>query len=147
MTNIDADTPRSLIVPPDNFYYAKTHEWVSLEDKNMVTVGITYFAQDQLGEIVSWKLPRKGQMLERMQVFGLVESNKHVSDLYAPVSGEVVELNNSLTPGLISDHPMSEGWLIRIELSRENDLTHLMDPAGYKSFIEKELKEIEGGSP
>ena len=139
----DTDTPRRLIVPADNFYYTKTHEWVSLEDRNMVTVGITYFAQDQLGEIVSWKLPRKGQMLERQQIFGLVESNKHVSDLFAPVSGEVVECNGSLTPGLISDNPMDEGWLIRIELSRENDLTYLMDPASYKKFIEKELQELE----
>lgn len=142
MQDNDLDIPRRLIVPTDSFYYTNTHEWVSLEDKNVVTVGITYFAQDQLGEIVSWKLPQKGQMLERTQVFGLVESNKHVSDLYVPVSGEVVEVNSSLSPGLISDAPMSEGWLIRIEMSRENDLTHLMDPAGYKKFIEKELESL-----
>ena len=141
MNSID-ETPRPLLVPTDNFYYTKTHEWVSLEDKNMITVGITYFAQDQLGEIVSWKLPQKGQILERNQVFGLVESNKHVSDLYAPVSGEVVEVNGSLTPGLISDFPMSDGWLIRIEMVRENDLTHLIDPASYKSFIQEELKKL-----
>ena len=138
----DLETPRSLIVPTDNFYYTKTHEWVSLDDKNTVTIGITHFAQDQLGEIVSWKLPQKGQMLERTQILGLVESNKHVSDLYAPVSGEVVEVNNSLTPGLISDHPMNEGWLVRVEMSRENDLTYLMDGASYKKLIEKELKDI-----
>lgn len=136
------ETPRQLLVPADNFYYTTTHEWISLEDKNMVTVGITYFAQDQLGEIVSWKLPQKGQMLDRSQVFGLVESNKHVSDLYAPVSGEVVEVNGSLTPGLISDHPMSEGWLIRIEMSRESDLTHLIDPSAYKKLIQKELQQL-----
>ena len=140
----DLETPRRLMVPGDNFYYTNTHEWVSLEDKNMVTVGITYFAQDQLGEIVSWRLPRKGQMLDRQQIFGLVESNKQVSDLFAPVSGEVVEINGSLTAGLISDHPMSEGWLIRIELGRESDLTHLMDPASYKKFIDQELKNLEG---
>ena len=138
----DLETPRSLIVPADNFYYTKTHEWVSLDDKNTVTVGITHFAQDQLGEIVSWKLPQKGQMLERTQILGLVESNKHVSDLYAPISGEVVEVNNSLTPGLISDSPMSEGWLIRVEMSRENDLTYLLDGASYKKLIEKELKDL-----
>ena len=138
----DLETPRSLLVPTDNFYYTKTHEWVSLDDRNTVTIGITYFAQDQLGEIVSWKLPQKGQMLERAQVFGLVESNKHVSDLYVPVSGEVVEVNSSLTPGLVSDLPMSEGWLIRIEMSRENDLTYLMDASSYKKFIEKELKDL-----
>ena len=138
----DLETPRSLLVPTDNFYYTKTHEWVSLDDRNTVTVGITYFAQDQLGEIVSWKLPQKGQILERAQAFGLVESNKHVSDLCVPISGEVVEVNSSLTPGLISDHPMSEGWLIRVEMSRENDLTYLMDAASYKKFIEKELKDL-----
>ena len=138
----DIEIPRRLIVPTDNFYYTTTHEWVSLEEKNMVTVGITYFAQDQLGEIVSWKLPQKGQILERMHTFGLVESNKHVSDLYTPVSGEVVEVNGSLTPGLISDQPMSEGWLIRIEMIRENDLTHLMDPATYKKYIQKELDKL-----
>ena len=138
----DMETPRRLLVPADNFYYSQTHEWVSLEDKNMVTVGITYFAQDQLGEIVSWKLPQKGQVLDRTQIFGLVESNKHVSDLYVPVSGEVVEVNGSLTPGLISEYPMSEGWLIRIEMNRESDLTHLMDPAGYKEFIKKELEKL-----
>ena len=138
----DSEMPRRLIVPTDNFYYTQTHEWVSLEDKNMVTVGITYFAQDQLGEIVSWKLPQKGQILDRAGVFGLVESNKHVSDLYAPVSGEVVEVNGSLTPGLISDHPMSEGWLIRIEMSRESDLTHLMMPPAYKKWIQQELEKL-----
>ena len=141
MSNME-ETPRHLLVPTDNFYYTKTHEWVSLEDKNMVTVGITYFAQDQLGEIVNWKLPHKGQMLERSQVFGLVESNKHVSDLYSPVSGEVVEVNSSLTPGLISDRPMHEGWLIRIEMSRESDLTHLIDPPTYKKFIQEELEKL-----
>ena len=138
----EIETPRKLLIPADNFYYTNTHEWVSLEEKNMITVGITYFAQDQLGEIVSWKLPQKGQILERTQVFGLVESNKHVSDLYAPVSGEVVEVNGSLTPGLISDHPMSKGWLIRVEMIRENDLTHLMDPSAYKKFIQKELDKL-----
>lgn len=138
----DPDVQRALIVLKDSFYYTKSHEWVFQEDKNVVTIGITYFAQDQLGEIVNWKLPQKGQILDRKQVFGLVESNKHVSDLYTPVSGEVVEVNGSLTPSLISDQPMSEGWLIRIEMSRENDLTHLLDPDSYKKFIEKEMADL-----
>ena len=137
------ETPRRLIVPGDNYYYTKTHEWISLDDRNTVTIGITYYAQDQLGEIVSWRLPKKGQNFDKGAVFGLVESNKHVSDLYIPVSGEVVEVNGSLTPGMISDHPMREGWLIRVEMSREGDLSDLLDPAGYKKLIEQEIKELE----
>ncbi len=134
---------RRLIVPEGNYYYTKTHEWISLDDRNTVTIGITYYAQDRLGEIVSWKLPQKGQSFERGQVFGLVESNKSVSDLYVPVSGEVVEINGSLTPGLISDHPMDQGWLIRIEMVREGDLSHLMDPASYRKLIDGEIKSLE----
>ena len=134
---------RRLIVPEDNYYYTKTHEWISLDDRNTVTIGITYYAQDRLGEIVSWRLPKKGQSFEKNHIFGLVESNKHVSDLYLPVSGEVVEVNGSLTPGLISDDPMRDGWLVRVEMSREGDLADLMDPASYRKLIEEEIKSLE----
>ena len=137
------ETPRRLIVLGDNYYYTRTHEWISLDDRNTGTIGITYYAQDQLGEIVSWRLPQKGQNFEKGAVFGLVESNKHVSDLYMPVSGEVVEVNGSLTPGLISDHPMREGWLVRIEMSKEGDLSDLLDSTHYKKLIEQEIKALE----
>ena len=137
------ETPRRLIVPEDNYYYTRTHEWISLDDRNTVTIGITYYAQDRLGEIVSWKLPKKGQSFEQKQIFGLVESNKHVSDLHLPVSGEVVEINGILTPGLISDDPMRDGWLVRVEMSREGDLADLMDPASYRKLIEEEIKSLE----
>ena len=137
------ETPRRLIVPEDNYYYTRTHEWISLDDRNTVTIGITYYAQDRLGEIVSWKLPKKGQSFEKKHIFGLVESNKHVSDLYLPVSGEVVEINGILTPGLISDDPMRDGWLVRVEMSREGDLADLMDPASYRKLIEEEIKSLE----
>ena len=140
---MNEEIPRRLIVPEDNYYYTPSHEWVSLDDRNTVTIGITHYAQDRLGEIVSWRLPRKGQSFEKKQVFGLVESNKHVSDLYIPVSGEVVEVNGSLTPGLISDDPMKSGWLIRVELTREGDLTELLDPLSYRKLIEKEIKSLE----
>lgn len=140
---MNEETPRRLIVPGDNYYYTKTHEWISLDDKNTVTIGITYYAQDRLGEIVSWRLPKKGQFFEKNNIFGLVESNKHVSDLYIPVSGEIVEVNGSLTPGLISDDPMQNGWLIRVEMSREGDLSDLMDPTAYKKLIEEEIKSLE----
>ena len=136
------NTPRRLIVPEDNYYYTRTHEWISLDDRNTVTIGITYYAQDRLGEIVSWKLPKKGQSFEKNQIFGLVESNKHVSDLHIPVSGEVVETNASLTPGLISDDPMGKGWLTRVEMSREGDLANLLDPIAYRKLIEEEIKNM-----
>ncbi|MDE0118600.1 MAG: glycine cleavage system protein GcvH [Bdellovibrionales bacterium] len=137
------ETPKRLIVPGDNYYYTKTHEWISLDDRNTVTIGITYYAQDRLGEIVSWRLPKKGQNFEKNHIFGLVESNKHVSDLYLPVSGEIVEINESLSPGIISDDPMGKGWLIRVEMSREGDLADLMSPAAYKKLIEEEIKSLE----
>ncbi len=137
------EIPKRLIVFADNYYYTKTHEWISLDDRNTVTIGITHYAQDRLGEIVSWRLPRKGQSFEKNHIFGLIESNKHVSDLYLPVSGEVVELNSSLTPGLISDDPMRQGWLVRVEMSREGDLADLLDPKSYKRLIEEEIKSFE----
>ena len=140
---MNEEIPRRLIVPDDNYYYTRSHEWVSLDDRNTVTLGITYYAQDRLGEIVSWRLPRKGQSFDKKQIFGLVESNKHVSDLYMPVSGEVVEINGSLTPGLISDDPMKAGWLVRVELTREGELTELLDPLSYRRLIEEEIKSLE----
>ena len=137
------EIPRRLIVPEDNYYYTRTHEWVSLDDKNTITIGITYYAQDSLGEIVSWKLPQKGQFFEKAQPFGFVESNKSVSDIYMPVSGEVVEINHSLSPGLISDKPMDEGWLVRVEIAKEGELSSLLDPASYRKLIEEEIKSLE----
>ena len=137
------EKPRRLWVLEDNYYYTKTHEWVSLDDKNTITVGITYFAQDSLGEIVSWKLPGKGQFFEKGQAFGFVESNKSVSDVYMPISGEVVEVNNSLSPGLISDRPMDEGWLVRVEITKESELSSLLDPASYRKLLEDEVKSVE----
>ena len=140
---MDEETPRRLITPEDNYYYTNTHEWVSLDDKNSVTVGITYYAQDSLGEIVSWKLPKKGQFFEKAQPFGWVESNKSVSDVYMPVSGEILEINNILTPGLISDNPMDKGWLIRVEIAKEGELASLLSSADYRKILEEEIKSLE----
>ena len=136
------EIPRRLMVPEDNYYYTATHEWVSLDDRNSITLGITYYAQDSLGEIVSWKLPKKGQFFEKASAFGLVESNKSVSDLFMPVSGEIVEINPHLTPSLISDHPMDKGWLIRVEVARESDLTELLKPKEYLQRIRKEIASL-----
>ena len=140
---MNEETPRRLIVPQDNYYYTPTHEWVCMDDKNSITIGITYYAQDSLGEIVSWKLPQKGQFFDKSQTFGWVESNKSVNDIYMPVSGEVVEVNYSLTPSLISDKPMDEGWLVRVEFSKESELASLLTPSAYKKLIEDEIKSLE----
>ena len=137
------EIPRRMIILQDNYYYTPTHEWICMDDKNSITVGITYYAQDSLGEIVSWSLPHKGQFFEKSQSFGWVESNKSVSDIYMPVSGEVVEINSSLTPSLISDKPMDEGWLIRVEISKESELISLLNPVAYKKLIEEEIKSQE----
>lgn len=137
------ETPRYLIIPEENYYYTQTHEWVFMDDKNSVTIGITYYAQDSLGELVSWKLPQKGQFFEKGQAFGWVESNKSVNDLYMPVSGEIVEINNSLTPSLLSDEPMSEGWLVRIEMYKEGEIQSLLNPQAYRKLLEKKLADIE----
>ncbi len=140
---MSAETARRLIVPEDNRYYTKTHEWVSLDDRNSVTVGITYYAQDNLGEIVSWKLPKKGQFFEKGQSFGWVESNKSVSDVYMPISGEILEINSALSPGLISDHPMGKGWLVRAEVAKEGELKALLSPENYKKILEEEVKSLD----
>lgn len=137
------ETPRHLMVPEDNYYYTKSHEWVSLDDKNSITIGITYYAQDSLGEVVSWKLPQKGQFFEKGQSFGWIESNKSASDIYMPVSGEVVEINSSLSPNVISDNPMDEGWLIRVEISKESELSTLLSPEAYRKVLEVAVRNVE----
>ncbi len=122
-------------IPEDN-YYTKEHEWAQV-DENIVTVGITEFAQNQLGEIVYVELPEEGQKVTQNQPFGVVESVKAVSDLYSPVSGTVIEVNNTLIddPAPLNDDPMNDGWLIRIEMDTEKELAQLMRAGDYKKLI------------
>src|SRR5688500_8205228 len=112
---------------PEEYYYSKDHEWAQV-DENIVTVGITEFAQDQLGEIVYVELPEDGQKVTLNQTFGVVESVKAASDLYAPVSGTVIEVNAALSedPSVLNDDPVNEGWMIRIEMDSEKELANLM---------------------
>ncbi len=121
---------------PEEYYYTKDHEWAQV-DENIVTVGITAFAQDQLGEIVYVELPEEGQKVTQNQAFGVVESVKAASDLYAPVSGTVIEVNTSLTddPSVLNDDTMNEGWMIRIEMDTEKELANLMRAPDYKKLI------------
>lgn len=121
----------------DAFYYTKEHEWASV-DENIVTVGITDFAQDQMGEIVYIELPDEGQKLAQNDPFGSIESVKAANDLYAPVSGTVVEVNSSIIdePGILNEDPMNDGWLIRIEMDNERELVQLLKAKDYKKLIE-----------
>ena len=121
---------------PEDFYYTKDHEWAQA-DENVVTVGITDFAQQSLGEIVYVDLPEEGHKLSQGEAFGSVESVKAASDLYAPVSGTVIEVNTSLmdNPSVLNDNPMVDGWLLRIELDNEKELANLLRAADYKKLI------------
>lgn len=124
-------------VPEEN-YYTKDHEWAYV-DENTVTVGITEFAQDSLGEVVYCELPEEGQKVTQNEPFGVVESVKAVSDLLAPVSGTVIEVNDSLmdNPGAINDDPLNDGWLVKIEMDTEKELANLMRAAEYKKLTAK----------
>jgi glycine cleavage system H protein len=121
---------------PEDYYYTKDHEWAQV-DENIVTVGITEFAQNSLGEIVYVELPEEGQKVTQGEPFGVIESVKAVSDLFAPVSGTVIEINQSLgeDPAVLNDDPINDGWLIRIEMDTEKELAILMRAPDYKKLI------------
>jgi len=121
---------------PDELKYTEEHEWVLIEDET-VTVGITDFAQDQLGDIVFVELPETGDQLETGKPLGVVESVKAVSDVYAPLSGEVVEVNNALPdePEMLNTSPYEDGWMVKIKLADTGELDELMDAAAYQEFI------------
>jgi glycine cleavage system H protein len=121
---------------PEEYYYTKDHEWAQV-DENVVTVGITEFAQDALGEIVYVELPEEGQKVTQTESFGVVESVKAASDLIAPVSGTVIEVNTSIVddPGVLNDDPINNGWMIRIEMDSEKELATLMRAPDYKKLI------------
>ena len=121
---------------PDELRYSAEHEWVRVEGGNAV-VGITDFAQDTLGDIVYVQLPEVGAALTRTATCSEVESTKSVSDIYAPVSGRVVEANEALTttPELVNSDPYGTGWIFRVELSDPAELDTLMDAAAYRALV------------
>ncbi|MFK8137678.1 MAG: glycine cleavage system protein GcvH [Bdellovibrionales bacterium] len=123
---------------PEDLYYTKDHEWASV-DENVVTVGITTYAQETLGEVVYVEIPEAGSKVTQNETFGVVESVKAVSDLFAPVSGTVIESNEHLmdNPGPVNDAPMEDGWLIRIEMDNEKELMELLKSVDYKKVLEK----------
>ncbi len=123
-------------VPEEN-YYTKDHEWAQV-DENVVTIGITEFAQESLGEIVYVELKEEGQKITQMEPFGVVESVKAVSDLFAPISGTIIEVNTTIldNPGILNDDPMNEGWLLRVEMDSEKELASLIRAHDYKKLLE-----------
>ena len=117
---------------PDDLRYSKEHEWVRA-DGTRATIGITSFAADELGDIVFVELPEVGASLKQFETFGVVESVKAVSDLYSPLSGEVVEVNEALREGpeLLNSDPFGEGWILKVELADAAEIDALMDAAAY----------------
>jgi len=122
---------------PENLYYTKDHEWLKVEGEEAV-VGITDFAQKQLGDIIYVDLPQTGKSLEVHQAIGSVESVKSVSDVYSPVSGEVIEVNSELaqTPDLINKDPYGQGWIVRLRLKNKAEINNLMKAADYEKYLE-----------
>jgi glycine cleavage system H protein len=123
---------------PDDLKYADTHEWARLEDDGTVTLGISDFAQDQLGDVVFIGLPAVGATVTAGEPFGEIESTKSVSDLYAPVTGEVASVNGALgdSPERVNADPYGEGWMIVIRAADVSSLDRLMDAAAYRAFVE-----------
>lgn len=121
---------------PSNLYYTKEHEWIRVEG-NEAFVGITDYAQSELGEIVFVDINTEGDTLAQGDVFGSVEAVKTVSDLNMPVSGEVLEINEAINdqPELVNNDPYGEGWMIKISVTNTDDLNNLLDAAGYQAFI------------
>lgn len=121
---------------PADLRYTREHEWVRLEGET-ATVGITQYAADQLGDIVFVELPDVGRTLEQFGTFGVVESVKAVSDLFAPIAGEVVEANAELVgrAELVNSDPYGAGWMIRLRVADEAQVQELLDAAGYQSVI------------
>jgi len=122
---------------PENLKYTKDHEWVKV-DGNIATVGITDFAQGELGDIVYIEVDALDETLEHGDVFGTVEAVKTVSDLFMPVSGKVIEFNEELdnSPETVNSDPYGKGWMIKIELNDSAEIDNLLDSASYKDLVE-----------
>lgn len=126
---------------PRDLRFLSTHEWAKLdEDQGVVTVGLSDFAVEQLGDIVFLELPQTGAAVKKGNAFGAIESVKAASDMYAPVSGKVVEANESLSDNLelFKSDPYGEAWMIKIKVADKEEIEALMDAAGYEAHIQKQ---------
>jgi glycine cleavage system H protein len=126
---------------PDDLRYSKDHEWIRVE-ADRGRIGITHYAQEQLGDVVFLELPEVGRKLKEHEVFGSVESVKAVSELFSPVAGEVVEVNADLVkkPELVNSDPQGAAWMIVVKLADPGAVSGLMDANAYKAFVESESK-------
>jgi len=136
MADTDSDSDSSETRIPEELKFSEQHEWISLES-GVGTIGITDYAQSELGDIVFVELPEVGEVLEKGQSFGTVEAVKTVEDLYCPVSGEVIEVNETLeeTAEQVNSDPYSDGWMIKVRIDNAGELEELLSPDGYKEFI------------
>ncbi len=121
---------------PANLKYTKDHEWVSI-DGDIATVGITAFAQSELGDIVYVEVETEGETVEAEEVFGSVEAVKTVSDLFMPISGEIIEFNSELeaNPEYVNSDPYGKGWMIKVKIQDDSQINELLDAAGYEALI------------
>lgn len=124
---------------PDNLHYSKDHEWVRVEN-NVAVIGITDHAQEQLGDVVYVELPKPGESFSAHESFGSVESVKAVSEIFTPVSGEIAEVNGSLTdePEKVNKDPYGEGWMIKVKMSAAGEVDSLLTAAEYEDFTKAE---------
>lgn len=122
---------------PENFKYTKDHEWIKV-DGDEAYVGITDYAQNELGDIVFVEIETEGEKLKKEEVFGTIEAVKTVSDIFMPISGEVQEVNSKLedSPEIVNKDPYGEGWLIKVKLSDKSELDDLLDASAYKELIQ-----------
>jgi glycine cleavage system H protein len=123
-------------VIPEDLYYSEEHEWVRIDD-DIATIGITDYAQDQLGDIVYVDLPAVGDLIDAGSVIGELESTKSVSDIFAPIAGEIVARNDSLEggPEVVNSDPYGEGWLIKVRPSDEDPTEGLLQSEGYAAIV------------
>ena len=131
---------------PKGLKYSKEHEWVLVEGDDSGIIGISDFAQNELGDVVYVEVPEVGEKISKDDPFGAVESVKAVSDLYAPVSGTVTEVNDALpdTPELINEDPYGEGWIIKVTMSDPDELDDLMTPEEYTEYCEGQEEGDDG---
>lgn len=125
---------------PNDLKYSKSHEWIRMESDELVTIGITDHAQDLLGDLVFVELPEIGNSVQAGDETGVVESVKAASDVYAPIAGEIVEVNDSLngSPELVNQSPYQDGWLFRMKPSKPDEITALLDHDAYQEFVDSE---------
>ena len=125
---------------PEDLRYAKSHEWVRLEEEGEVVMGISDFAQDALGDVVYVDLPEVGRTVEAREAFAEIESTKSVNDIYAPIAGTVVAVNEALfdAPEVVNTDPYGEGWFVRIAPAAGTDLAALLEAAAYRRLTEQE---------